>query len=116
MDNALGKPGHGRCRNRKLDGGQKRIAAAVVRFPLTIRQNPGAELEFAADADFGFLSVGQFPSMVKECEVLVSGIFSRPTYEALAIDPVGRSHLVVADHVFSAGPVLLLNSANRRIR
>ena len=36
--------------------------------------------------------------------MLVSGIFSRPTYEALAIDPVGRSHLVVADHVFAPDP------------
>jgi dimethylamine monooxygenase subunit C len=45
--------------------------------------------------------------MVKECEVLVSGIFSRPTYEPLAIDPAGRSHLVVADHVFAPDAAFL---------
>lgn len=30
--------------------------------------------------------------------MLVSGIVSRPRYEALTIDPAGQSHLVVADH------------------
>ena len=37
----------------------------------------------------------------------VPGIFSRPTYERLAIDPAGRSHLIVADHVLPLEPAFL---------
>ncbi|WP_395698393.1 dimethylamine monooxygenase subunit DmmA family protein [Methylocella sp.] len=31
-------------------------------------------------------------------------MFSRPTYEALAVDPAGRRHLFVADHRFEPSP------------
>ena len=40
----------------------------------------------------------------------VSGIFSRPTYERLAIDPAGRSHLIVADHVLALEPTFFATS------
>ncbi|VTZ25057.1 conserved hypothetical protein [Methylocella tundrae] len=53
---------------------------------------------------FWFVAIG---AMVKEFEVLVSGIVSRPVYEALAIDPTGRSHLIAADHAMAPGAELL---------
>lgn len=39
--------------------------------------------------------------------MLVSGIVSRPTYEALSIDPKGRSHLIVAGHALALDPECL---------